>query len=124
MKPNPLFHARLRRFIKSRNIKYSVAAKQIGGKLTATGLAWYCNDEYIAKRKYVEDKNIQRIKEWMKGIQLQEEAEASAGNGTDVPPVKDKDVTIFRRAKIIHALMSSNLLTQEEKEECVTEYLQ
>lgn len=134
MKANVSLSHRLKRIIKKNGLAYSEVARQIrenhGTDITDVCIADYARPEVMERRKWVEDKKIEAVKKWMKGMLLQEEAEGTRGFADGAvahSAAKNHDAPmptsgVMKKAKMIHAVMSSELFTAAEKEEIATLY--
>lgn len=103
MKPTPGFARKFADFVAKRGYDVeTIMEKCKVSKVIATN---YQNEEYMAKRQWVENKPFMRVKAWMDGVLLQEQAEQTAKSNLDL-----FEITIF-----VHLKGGEKLMTRMTK---------
>jgi len=128
MKPDPQISEDLRKFMrKFHETNTSIAAAVGTSAQVIQGYAEYTEENN--NKQFWRDPIIQKIVKYMDKVWLESEEDDKIEQGKELQKTQERKAkelrkkTLYKRAKVIHAIMDSAHMTDEEKEENILPFM-
>ena len=128
MKPDLNSAADLRKFMKEHRETPTSIAKEIGtSPAVIAGYAEYSEDNN--NKSFWQDNLIQKLTKYMDKVWLATEEDRKVEEGVELQKASERKAkelrkkTLYKRAKVVHAIIDSVLMSDEEKEENILPFM-
>ncbi len=129
MKPDLNFSQELRDFMKKFNQTAVSIAEAVGtSPATITSYAEY-TEENPNGSKFWRDAVVQNVSQYMTKVYVKTQEKDDIEKGKELQKTSERqskalrEKTIFKRAKIVHAIMDSDCMDDKEKEEAIVQHM-